>query len=748
MTKFTPRHERFQVSYRDKSLPAIFCRDTSASEQDFTNALATKTTIELGAEIAKTRVSLMLACDQLKDPSLIIKIKKLADTGIRIYLLLGDEKANKEAIDTLSGRCLIRTGIKQSGAVLIRDHATSEVQATLLTSGTPLENAEQFAWATTVEPEQVEDAFRSFCKLFWEHASGEYLLQNQKQPSIPHPDGHIITNHSHHLSGTLRDSLSDTLASLSAASGCSLSAPGNDFKLLMSSDSNEITVNARSGVALTESAIPALLFSPSTAWLMPNQTDFSNTNWCLKLSNTQRKKLYNAFTQVFEQASWQFKDNLTLADLSPVHQIRFIDDTNTIYDIETVREIQLNDIQTDSFDSFLNDDVRDLTSSCTNWQKAALAHVINYQVLIHPPYCPANAQPDDLYKKWEKTEITWQQQIQSLLARLTQIEREQDGVTDKLKGFIKGFLLGQKQSVKALRQELMTLQNCSIVQASPSEREQYRQRLYSLVQQIEKRADDTVAELDKAQQQQQWEQKRHELQAACDDAVTLLNKTKAVLKSHEAENQHKLTEISKTFARTWSEAVKSLSETQIKALLQHVSSNSAAAENSPPELKSHSADNLRSYLIELSAEQAQALKANIKERVWHKEFKVLERVLEDYILAKNKLSRDLDLAKRTVEKNQTALSQAEQALQHHGVSFVYKAKSNALDQQLGLKNNNTDTIEFNWPTQDLPAAGTDLRTHQQKRYLVVFEKIQLEQAQKDAKRLNALLVCDKETANA
>ena len=748
MAKLTPRYERFQVSYHDITLPAIFCRDTSVSEQDFTDALETKLTIELGYEIAQTRVSLMLACDQLKDTSLIIKIKKLADAGIRVYLLLGDEKANKDAIDTLSGRCLIRTGIKQNGAVLIRDHATSEVQAALLTSSIPLKNAEQFAWATTLEPEQIEDVFRSFCKLFWEHASGEYLLQNQKQPSSPHPAGHIIANHSHHLSGALDDNLSDTLASLSAASGCSLSAPGDHFKLLMSSDSTAIKANARSGVALTESVIPVLLFSPSAAWLMPDQIDFSNTNWCLKLSDKQRKKLFKAFNQAFEQASWQFKDNLTLADLSPLHQVRFTDDANTTYDIAPEREIQLSDIQTNSFESFLNDDVRDLTSSCTDWQKHALAHAINYQVIIHPPYCPANAQLDDLYQHWENTEKEWQQHIQSLSDHLARIEHKQDGVTEKLRGFIKGFLLGQKQSAKTLRQEVITLQNCSIVQASPSEREQYRQRLYSLVQQIEKRADDTDVELDKAKQQQHWEQKRQELQATCDDAVISLNKTQAVLKSHEAEHLCKLTEISQAFARTWSEGVKALSETQIKALQQDVSSSFAAAENSPTELISNSADNLRSYLIELSAEQAQALKANIKDRVWHKEFKVLARALEDYLLARNKLSRDLDQAKRNVEKNQTALSQAEQALQYHGEYFVYKAKSKALEQQLGLKNKNTGTMQFNWPTQDLPAAGTELRIHKQKRYLVVFEKTQLERAQKDAKQLNALLVCDKETANA
>ncbi|MCF4010583.1 hypothetical protein [Rheinheimera sp. UJ63] len=748
MTRFTPRHEKFEVEFYDVSLPSFFCKDTTSSEGDFSHVLSIKTAMDLGIEIAQTRVTLMLACEQLKEASLISKLRNLADAGIRVYLLLGDEKANQRAIDTLSGRCLIRTGIKQQGALLIRDHATSDAHATLLTSCAPLRQTEQLAWATTLEPEQIEDAFRSFCKLFWEHASGEYLQQNRNKACTAHPDGHVITNHSHHLSGALHDCVSDTLATLIAVSGDDFAAPSDEFQLLMQSQSADIKAKARTGVALSESAIPVLMFSQNGHWLLPDQTDLSNANWCLKLSDLQSAQLYKAFNEVFEQAAWQFKDDLTLRDLSPWQQVRFIDSPDTIRTIEFARKIQLTDIHAETIDSFLNDDVRDLASPYTYWQKNALAHVIDYDVVIHPPYCPANAQLDGIYQKWETIEKNWQQQIDSLAALMAKIERQQNGVADKLKGFIKGFLLGQAQSAKGLQQELATLKNWAASKASPAEREQYRQNLHVLSQKIKNRAVDTNQELEKAHQQQQWEQKRTELQTAHTDAFVLLKKAKDDLTSLETTSNQRLTQIEQQFARTWCEAVNALSDKQLKTVLSNDTLGTSNERSALAKPTTEAAECRRSDLIGIGVEQAKALKANVKEHIWKKDFKALDRALANHLQAKNKLSRDLDDAKKTVERSQSQLSHTEQKLREHGESFAYKAKSLALDKQLGLNNNNTDFMHFNWPAEDLPATGTELRALQQKRYLVVFNEAQLSLARKDAQRLNACIVCDKESINA
>lgn len=77
-----------------------------------------------------------------------------------------------------------------------------------------------------------------------------------------------------------------------------------------------------------------------------------------------------------------------------------------------------------------------------------------------------------------------------------------------------------------------------------------------------------------------------------------------------------------------------------------------------------------------------------------------------------------------------------------------KQASDAFAKQLGLKGNTAVENQFQWPSEELPANGTELRKYQQNRYLVVFDTDQIEQACRDAERLKAQLVCDKESANA
>merc|ERR1712000_208227 len=245
---------------------------------------------------------------------LIQAIKEQAEQGIRIYLLLGDKNANKAAIDTLSGRCLIRTGVSQQGALVLVDHTTTQAQGQLLMSGQPLLSADQAAWGIQLEPLQIDGIFRSFCKLFWEQSNEEYLQQNQQQSSVQHPDGTVVTNHSHQLCGTLNDCLSDTLNQLQGATHSGFNAFGDGWRLLLGVRSSEVAGQARAGVALTDNRIPSLLLSRNGNWLLPDKTDFAAANWCLKLSAQQSQKLEQAYDEAFEEAAWQYQSETAIGE--------------------------------------------------------------------------------------------------------------------------------------------------------------------------------------------------------------------------------------------------------------------------------------------------------------------------------------------------------------------------------------------------------------------------------------------------
>ncbi len=733
MTRIVPRQEQFRIDYQNEHLPALFSKQES--DADFSSALPMLNSEFLSRIISMARLTLLIACEQLKDESLIQAIKEQAEKGIRIYLLLGEKNANKVAIDVLSGRCLIRTGVSQKGALMLMDHTTTQAQGWLLMSGQPLVSADQPAWGIQLERQQIDDSFRSFCKLFWDLSNEEYLRQNQQQSSVQHPDGEVVTNHSHQLCGTLNDWLSDTLKQLQAATHSSFSASGDGWRLLLGLQSGDIKNKARTGVALTESRIPSLLLSNDGNWLLPDETDFAVANWCLKLSPQQSKKLEQAYDQAFEEAAWQYQDDTLISECSDQQRLRFAEQPGSECVVENVREIELEDISTQSIDSFLNDDAEQLASGGTGWQRSQLAHFIDYNVVVHPPYCPESAKPDALYQAWKNSEQDWQQRLELLNIAQSKIDQQQASIADKLRGFIKGFLLGQGQSMKSLNLEIDTLKNWSVTSATPAEREQHRQRLESLQDQIRKRGADTEQELEKAKQNESWEQKRSSLQKEVDDKGDLTRqRTSDIEKLHSASSERRAN-VDQMFFENWVSAAEKLTDEQLDSI----------------QLDDYeSRDDKRQAIHEMNADKANSWKLSVKDKVWKKHYSAFDRCLADYEQGVKKIERDIQEAQKALNISKVEKEQAEKALNEHGSSFVYQPKqaSDAFAKQLGLNGNKAIECLFQWPTEELPAERTELRTHQQDRYLVIFDDDQIDRAKLDAERLNAKIVCDKESANA
>lgn len=783
MTRIVPRQEQFTLDYKNEQLPALFCKQES--DADFSSKLPPLNCERLKQAVSTARLTLLIASKQLKEESLIQIIKDKADNGIRIYLLLGDENANKAAIDTLSGRCLIRTGVSQQGALVLVDHTTTQAEGLLLMSSEPLISLDQSAWGIQLEPQQIDDSFRSFCKLFWEHSNEEYLQQNQQQSSVRHPDGTVVTNHSHQLCGTLKDCLGDTLKHLQAATHSSFSASGDSWRLILGTQSSGIAEQARTGVALTDNQIPSLLLSDDGNWLLPDQTDFTIANWCLKLSAEQSQQLDHAYDQAFEEAAWQYQAETFIGECSAQQQLRFADQPSLVCVVEDIREIELEDINTQDIDSFLNDDAKQLASGVTAWQRNQLAHFIDYDVVVHPPYCPDSAKQDRLYQDWENTEQDWRQRLDALTTAQSKIDQQQAGIADKLKGFIKGFLLGQGQSVKSLNQEIDTLKTWSVITATPAEREQHRQQLESLQDKIRKRGSDTEQELDKAEQNQRWEQRRDALKADQLKASELFKLKSAALDQLQNNKAEATSQVEQKFKSSWKEAAGKLTDQQLnEAEINNIKPEQFLAEALPeiPKAAPKDATEAEKKAAQIAIQRAQSgseelqqqahqactkakrealqsidiyhqansWKASFKEKFWKKHYSAFERCLADYEQGLEKIERDIQEAKKTLNNSGSEQEQAEKALNEHGSLFVYQPKqaSDAFAKQLGLKSNNANENQFHWPSEELPAEGTELRKHQHKRYLVIFAKSQIDQARQDAQRLKAETVCDKESVNA
>lgn len=782
MTWIVPRQEQFRIDYQNEHLPALFRKQSS--DADFGRGLPQLDTDFLITVVSLSRLTLLIACENLKEESLIQRIKEQAEQGVRIYLMLGDKNANKMAIDTLSGRCLIRTGVSQQGVLILVDHTTTKAQGLLLMSGQPLVSADQSSWGVQLELQQIDDSFRSFCKLFWEHSNEEYLQQNQQQSSVQHPDGTVVTNHSHQLCGSLSECLGDTLEHLQAATHSSFGASGDSWRLLLGTQSTEIAMQARTGVALTENRMPSLLISREGNWLLPDQTNFAVVNWCLKLSAEQSQKFTKAYDQAFEEAAWQYQDVTLMCECADRQSLRFADQPSLECVVEAVREIELEDINTQNIDSFLNDDAKQLASGVTSWQRSQLAHVIDYDVVVHPPYCPESAKQDALYQAWGNSEQDWQQRLEVLTNAQSKIDQQQASLADKLKGFIKGFLLGQGQSVKSLNQEILTLKDWSVTKATPAEREQHRQQLEFLQNKIRKRGSDTEQELDKAEQNQRWEQRRGELKTDQLKANELLKQKSSALDQLQNNKTDATSLVDRKFSDRWVEAAEKLTDEQLeKAEINDIQPEQFLAEALPeiPQASPKDADEpekqarqeaiqqakarreeltqqarqacikaKREALQSMDAGQANNWKTSIKEKLWKKHYSDFERCLADHEQGVKRIERDIQEAQKVLDNSRAEQERAEKALNEHGSSFVYQPKqaSDAFAKQLGLKGNTSVENQFLWPSEELPVEGTELRKYQQNRYLVVFDTDQIIQARQDAERLNAKIACDKESANA
>jgi pyrroloquinoline quinone (PQQ) biosynthesis protein C len=758
MTRITAKTELFRRDYQSDVLPALFRKQ--ASDADFGKALPSPDSDFLMMVIDWARMTLLIACDELKDASLIKALQDKADEGIRIYLLLGNRQRNQTAIDALSGRCLIRSGVTQQGCLLLVDHTTTDAQGLMLMSDPG--GVSGTSWAIQLEPQQIDDSFRSFCSLFWEKADQE-VIQRQQQPNktIQHPDGKVVVNHSHQLCGTLKDCLGDTLQHLKGATHSAFSAEGESWQLLLGTDSNAIEHNARVGVALTDQPVPSLLLSGEGNWLLPQHVDFQTANWCLKLSDQQSEKLATAYDQAMQDAAWQFQPEIRVGELSDEQALRFADQPRLVRSIESLRDVTLDDVKAQTIDSFLNNTPESLTAAVTGWQRDQLAHQIDYRVTIHPPYCPAGAKPDSLYKHWQDAEQDWQSRLGRLKDQQHKIDQQQQGVADKLKGFIKGFLLGQGQSAKTLNKEIEGLRDWSVTAATPAEREEHLEALKRLAAQIQSRGEDTAVELDKAQQNQQWEDKRDQLQKVLDDAKSAADTKSARYQQIENGRSASKSGVETEFLARWQEAVTGLSDEQIKqtniAGLKPEQFLPKQLPDDQDQLKAVNeqadADCLqkkRETLSAMTVESALEWKNATKDKVWKKHYGSFERALADHQQGLNKIKRDIDEAENAMNKAQRTVEQARQALDDHGRSFVYQTgkQVDALSQQLGLKSSQTSTTPFSWPREELPASGTELRAEKQQRYLVIADTDQLPQARQDAKRLNANIVCDKESAHA
>ncbi|MDW7776160.1 MAG: hypothetical protein SCH39_07495 [Methanosarcinales archaeon] len=507
-----PKELVFLKDQKKESLSHIFTPmvhdQRNNSLNDGLNGLSPKSTI-------------CLAIDILDNEKFITALQREADKGVRIYLLLGEESDNKNAISKLTGRCLIRCGVRQAGGFLLQDGNTSNAQGWLISGRT-------INQTLIVNGQHCDDLYRVFCHLFWQQAGSEYLEQNKPSTSVTNsPIGEILLNAQHNLPNKLKEMLIPELEGLQIGSAQNWSkqmlwqlvsfnqARG---KLLLIIPENEKLDSLESLCDITDvrfgtQPMGNLLITSQGGWWLPDYPDPKKVNWVLRLDQDQRSRLNEYLQNNWQQANWKLQSQVKLGDL--VGQVRFANQPGKTFEIEEQLSMTLEAVEAPDIDNFINPNIEQLCADQTHFGKDRLAHIIEYKVKLCPPRLPIEAKQDPIESQWGKQQELWLEKLNSLKNRINQLIRYEEKLSERVKNKLSGFLLGQHQKVSEIMGRLQKLCDIDVGRSSPALLEQWTQELYDLEIEIKKRES-------RCQQQEVHTRKEIEWEDECkkmDDAI-------------------------------------------------------------------------------------------------------------------------------------------------------------------------------------------------------------------------------------
>lgn len=571
MSTLEIQQESFTKHYHDELLSPIFIDQGCAAEDnlsfpEFMAVVEQQTIISL---IDNTRLTLLLAADQLTNANIIKTLQNSADKGIRIYLYLGNEHKNKEAISALSSRCLIRTGEPQQGALLISDHATfSPVGHILNSSAVFTNNDDDDNFFIILTAAQIQDTYRSFCHLFWDKSEKQVIKQGeQSDKAVANPAGTIVVNHQYHLPEQLAHNFTQANDikfsqlnhhDLDAALASKLLGSTNSILDLNKAELAESLVSDNKNVALTDLNVPNIVATHSGCWFIPDGATNKQVNWSLKLNHQQSTELTNSLNQAFEAAQWQLDKSRSVENLDS--QFMFVDEANNVYQCEQSLELELDPIYTDNMDSFLYDNIEVLTSSDTGLTREYLAKSIHYNVQRHPPYCPQVAGKSQLYSEWNSANNNWLTALADLEVKLDRLDKKRTSVSQSILSFFNSFSLGQQHKHKKLKKSIFELRQSDMNTATPAERAEQQNNYLYCFKQLSHDDDATDQAIDKAKLEKQRHDKKEQLTKSLQHKEDIYSQEQHSMNTLKKSEEDKYTQAYNEFVVSRDNAVATLTQ--------------------------------------------------------------------------------------------------------------------------------------------------------------------------------------------
>lgn len=349
---------------------------------------------------------------------------------------------------------------------------------------------------------QCDDLYRVFCHLFWKKATHEYLDQNGSASLIDgSPVGDISLNHQYNLPEKLSATAIKDVDDLKFGSVQYWSknllwnflpfkkAEGS-FLLHLSESKHlqsieELCSKTNVNVRFTTRSLQNTLLTSNAGWSFPDIPDTAKVNWAMRINSDQRNNLLNLMNNEWQSADWELKRNLSLGELAGI--VRFAEEPGKVFNISKFVSMDLEPIEAPSMDVFLEPDFEHLFADQTQFDKDRLAHLIEYNVKLYPPFLPDNAKPDPLIQQWKSKQNQWAEKISLIEGKLNGLEKYENSLSEKIKVKLSKLLVAQKQKVSEFKIKLNELKNVDLGRSSPSHLKEWTNELLELESEIEKR---------------------------------------------------------------------------------------------------------------------------------------------------------------------------------------------------------------------------------------------------------------------
>ncbi|UYM15900.1 coiled-coil domain-containing protein [Endozoicomonas euniceicola] len=767
-----PLERTFSVSYRDERLKNVFVfnsaeKDATGSYRD--DYFQAGESSELLDELATCQVedSLFIAADIIRDTDAIRYIGNLADNNVQVFLFLTECEENNLAIDALSGRCCIRTGSQQHGMILIGDYHSKSAWSRVCSSGF-VEKGYQYSLA--LETDQIDEYYRLFCHLFWFEANNEYLESGRRQPASKAPVETIDLLHRNILSGPLTHSLHTALehpAKLFTNGGYDQNIVWQEFdhtelnlqesELLLAFNAIEQgqlqRVIERYGDIhlLSRDDLPQVLISEEEAWLLPLRYSKTDVIWAVKLSENQRRSVDDYHLELLANGYWRLKKEIAVDDITS--PIRYVDNIDEELQCKELLSITLEDFECRSFAEFESDNAQELTKDQSVFNRSRLAREIEYQVVIHPPYLPGQAERDALVLAWERIQKRWDNEVCDLNVQVARMEAEQSKIKDNLLGYMKQFFLGRDRERSQLKKEIDHLESICLSELSPSYRKENVALLNQLRSKLVESALSLANETDKAQQLEHWEQEKLKIDTRLEQCDQKRAKIQQDMEAFLYTRNEKKAAAEHVFLESWKEL--------FDKYFTAINSNEIARDSKRDDIEIWISNNSRQLNKVLKKQSKttsgdlvkEASKSSKKQQRKEQEQakKRLEQIPRAYKVTisnlaerEQKLQQGLD----QVSKEQERLGEELSTHQQSRNSIKGKAKESFLSKLLSKGKREADVaFSIDFPEEDLPDIG-QLYMSKGKRYLAIAPDDDSELAKRTAMRLRASLVLKKgEAAN-